>query len=150
MIIVIKLLDIALTAYFKYIAETKIRLFQIIGIPVITVSSMLLVGLLDNNLDWFVLISLLAWIPLDLGYKDYGPDDQIARAAWLATISLALWITPTIKGHLDIIFSYSGYIILLASVALAGACGRWFRKWDNKIGAPLNGLALSIPVIFYH
>lgn len=150
----IKLATLILCAVLKFIGETKQHNFQRFVLPIVLVGAMILIEILHLDKGWiWTLFSLIMIWPVDEGYKFYGKNDQIARAGWLAAIGFVAWLEPTIKGHLDFMILHwqiSGWFVFVPYVALAGAVGRWVRNWDNRIGAPLNGITIGLPICLIH
>ena len=81
--------------------------------------------------------------PIDLGYKDYGSNDAVARALWLFVICVVGSFSLAWLGYISWGFEVP---FLIAS----GWVGTLDRNISNWIGAPLNGLTIALPILALH
>lgn len=150
----IKLSALAICMILKTIGELWQHNAQRFVLPIELVASMLLIAILNNDSSIVLCLCSMVMIwPIDEGYKFYGPKDQVNRAAWLAAIGFVAWLVPTLTGHLDfhlLKIPLSGWLIFIPYVALCGFIGRIDRKWNNKIWAPINGMAIGLPILAFN
>lgn len=78
-----------------------------------------------------------------MGYKVYGSNSAVDRALWLFVICVIAGLGPTVTGHLD-------WWVYLPYIITAGFVGTLTRNINNLIGAPINGLWISLPILFIH
>lgn len=97
----------------------------------------------DSSCWWLGLTTLPMIVPIDLGYKDYGKIDSVARALWLFVICIVAGMIPAITGHLS-------WLVYVPYCIVGGFIGTLTRNINNKLEAPIVGFWISFPIWFIH
>ena len=92
---------------------------------------------------WLGLLTLPMIAPIDLGYKDYGSKDSVARALWLFVICVVGSFSLAWLGYISWGFE-------IPFLICSGWVGTLDRNIWNVIGAPLNGLTIGLPILALH
>lgn len=137
--ILIKLAIEAICAVLKTLGETVNHDFQRYILPVVYSASVSY----DSACWWLGLTTLPMIVPIDLGYKDYGSKDSVARALWLFVICAVAGLGPTFFGHLSLWF-------YLPWIAGSGFVGTLTRNINNLLEAPVVGFYIGFPIWFIH
>lgn len=102
---------------------------------------------------WLGLTTLPMIAPIDLGYKDYGKKDSVARALWLFVICIVAGLGPFLHNNLsfDLWFIHlNRWCIYISYITIAGFIGTLTRNINNKIEAPVTGLWICFLIWFIH
>lgn len=135
----IKIGVIIICAVLKFLGETFQHNFQRFVLPVVYAISVSYISHV-----WWLGLTVLPMIgPICLGYKDYGNKDSVARALWLFVICVVASLGPFLTHHL-------AWYVFFPYIVTAGFVGTLTRNINNWIGAPINGLWISFPIIFIH
>lgn len=138
-LILLKLAIEAFSAILKCIGETVWHNAQRYILPAIYS-----IGVsYESSCWWLGLTTLPVIIPIDLGYKDYGNKDSVARALWLFVICIVAGIGPSITNHLS-------WMVYFPYCVVAGFVGTLTRNINNLIEAPITGIWISFPIWFIH
>lgn len=138
-ILMIKIIAISICAILKLVGELWWHNAQRWIMPAILGIAVSLI----TGVWWLGIAVYPCCIPLDLGYKDYGPSDGFDRGAWLAVICAVAALGCVILGHL-VWYLYIPYFVS------GGIWGGVTRNWWNVIIAPLSGALIGSLVFLIH